>query len=179
MEKIAGVALAMVLSLCMFGCSTGESPVDESTRDEPKSANVGDPVIVTGNWGDLEVTVESFEDSPKSTADMLEYGHIKDDQHVGLLKMVVNNVSCDNGDDSNDYVNLPSSFYVTGPDGVNLTAMNTAFDFEGYDGAAGATFACPVGQSKRIAVFYPIDTETSEVTVHAGSTTIAVPVTLV
>lgn len=178
MKKVLIATITLAMALCLFGCSQGAES-SQGQQEDSRTAEVGEPVVVSGNWGDIEVTIESFEDSLSQTAALLEYGHIDEDQHVGLLKMVVNNISCDNGTDAHDYINLPSSFYVTAPDGVSLTDMSVAYEVSGYTPVAGETFECAIGESKRLAVFYFIEPDMDEVTVHAGDTIITVPVEVI
>lgn len=176
MKKIIALATALAISLCMLGCGTPNDTGKD--QDNQQNAEIGETVPISTQHGDLEITVEAFEDNAKATEFMLEYGHIKDTQHVGLLKLVVKNISYEATNSSlPDYVDLPSYLYVADEDGVSLNEMNTAIDVDEYKAAAGAFFECQKGESKRIAVFYPIETELKSVSVHVGDSIVDVPVT--
>lgn len=183
MKKVFVSALTLAAVLCMFGC--GAQQADSNQKDngekpeqkEVKTAEIGEAVPISTNYGDLEVTVEAFEDNAKASEFMLKYNHVKDTQHIGLLKLVVNNISYENINSSMpDYVDLSPVVYVTGQDGININAMNSAIDVDEYKAAAGAFFECPKGQSMRIATFHQIDAGLESVIVHIGECTVSVPV---
>lgn len=173
-------ALVISLALCLAGCGSQKaSPATESadmqSHQESATAEVGDIVNVTTKNGDLTVKVDAFEDNSKATSDELRYGHIKQSQHVGALKLVVKNISYENSS-NHDLVDLSTSVHVIDDEGVSLNPMNGAFDLDEYGAAAGGLFQCPVGQSERVALFYPISPDLNEVTIDLAKTKISAPV---
>ena len=185
MKKIVVLAAALAISLCMLGCAQGEDKNvgdskeadDAITSQDTTEAKIGEVIPITTDYGNLEVAVEAFEDNAKATSFMLEYGNVKETQHVALLNLAVKNISYKSTDSSlPDYVKLASSIRVTGADGVSLSEMNGAIDVDGYQAAAGAMFECKQGESKRIAVFYPIEMGLENITVRIGDYTVFAPV---
>lgn len=177
--KKAVIAIAVVaMALVVPGCARQAMNDTPEATNEPKTAEVGETVPVQTKNGDIEITVDAFEDNAKATDAMAEYGHISDGQRIGLLKVVVKNMSYEAKDSSlADYIDLTSGTSVIDAEGISLNDLSSAFDIGEYAGAAGGMVECKQGESKRAAIFYPIDAGASEVTVKAGDYTISVPVT--
>lgn len=178
MKKAIAVTIVVAIALVVSGCAKQATNDAPQESDEPKTAEVGEAVPVQTKNGDIEITVDAFEDNAKATDAMAEYGHISDGQRIGLLKVVVKNVSYEAKDSSlADYIDLTSGVSVIDAEGISLNDLSSAFDIGEYAGAAGGMVECKQGESKRAAIFYPTDVGATEVTVKAGDYTISVPVT--
>lgn len=182
MKKVAVIALALTLSLCMFGCGqqsasdNSETGNPEPTEANNKTAKVGETIPVTTKYGDLEITVNGFEISDYMTDQFARYDQVKDGLNVGLLLLTVKNVSYQYND---DYVSLSTDVYVNDGNGVSMTPMSSSLDYGEYKGAAGAYFECREGQSVYVAVLYQLDPSTTEVVANIGGTQVTVPVKIV
>lgn len=180
MRKAVIGAFAVALALCLAGCGSPQASPTAKNADmqggqESATAKVGDVINVATKSGELTVKVDAFEDNAKATSDELKYNHIKQSQHIGVLKLVVKNVSYENSSNHN-LIDLSPWVCVLDDEGVSLNPMNGAFDLDEYGAAPGGVFQCPVGQSVRVAMFYPINPDLHEVTVDVAKTKIDTPV---
>jgi ABC-type glycerol-3-phosphate transport system substrate-binding protein len=187
MKKLPIIATAgcLALSLALCGCggqasssSTSSTTQAASTQAQPTTAALDTPIKASTKNGDLEISVEGFVNSPKMREQFATSDKIADNKTVGVLELVVNNVSYQQKNSSlPDYIPLDDAMYATDSKGISMDPMNSAIDYGEYAAAAGAYFKCPQGQTKRAAVLYVVDKDLAQVTVHVGNTTVAVPVT--
>lgn len=183
-----------MLACGLAGCSSDSAEEDESTQtngsevtedaaspseEEPKTAEVGEAIPVEAIDGDLNVTVEGFEDSNYMTTSGALSSVVFEGKHVGVLLLAVENVSYEYPDVSGQdhYVDLNPYVVLKGEDGVGISVMDTAIDYGEYVGAAGAFFVCPKGQSMHVALLYQIDPGTKTVVASIDGTDVEVPVT--
>lgn len=179
---IAVLVAAMAFVLC--GCSQPNSQNDNSDKgqevnqkQEIQTAKVGESISLTSDYGDMNITVDGFEISDEMTDQFLQYGDVSEGNKVGLLLLVVENVSY--SDPYNDGILLDPTVYVNDEEGISLTVMNSSLNYGKYMGAAGG-FAPGIneGQSKRVAILYQVDPEIENVEVHVADTVVDCPVTV-
>lgn len=165
------VTLVGAGALALAGCSSGddyETKAEDESKKKPKTqlAEVGDAVDAKTKSGDLRLTVEGFETSEELRQQEATYNRVADGETIGVLKLLVENVSYDDG---SGFVQLDSALRVTDPDGVTMTPMSSAWPYGQYEAAAGAVIECAVGETKRVAVQYLMDTSTEGVTIVISS----------
>ncbi len=167
-------------ALSLTGCSNQSSDdrePSESKKDasQAKTAEVGQRITFDTQDGQLAATVEGFVVSKQQTDYYIEHGDLPSDMAIGLLKLIIENVSYDNGHD--EYVSLDPALYCEGEDGVGMVARSDCYEYGGgYATIAGAYLELREGQSKRIALPYDVDPNIASVTVVAGDTEIEVDV---
>lgn len=165
------------------GCSSRQAAGDEGAVEEgpgepeERSADVGEEVDVSTKHGDLRVTVDGFETSEALREQEATFSEIPDGETIGVLMALVENVSYDDRYNPG-HVGLNGCMRVTDPDGVTISPMGMASPYGQYAPAAGAFFACVVGERVRVAVWYRMDASIEEVSVVFDSprTTVRVPV---
>ena len=174
-KKLLLTALVAVMAFVLCGCSQSNSQNDnsdkgqeENQKQEIQTAEVGESIPITSEYGDISITVDGFEISDEMTDQFSQYG---------LLLLVVENVSY--SDPYNDGILLDPTVYVNDEEGISLTVMNSSLDYGEYMGAAGG-FAPGVneGQSKRVAILYQVDPEMENAEVHVDNVVVDCPVTV-
>ena len=172
----------MAFALCGCSQSNNQSNDSEQTQEvnqeqEIQTAKVGESISLTSDYGDMNITVDGFEISDEMTDQFSQYGDVSEGNKVGLLLLVVENVSY--SDPYNDGILLDPTVYVNDEEGISLTVMNSSLDYGEYMGAAGG-FVPGVneGQSKRVAILYQVDPEMENAEVHVADTVVDCPVTV-
>lgn len=183
-KKLLLTALVAVMAFALCGCSQSNNQSNDSEQtqevnqeQEIQTAKVGESISLTSDYGDMNITVDGFEISDEMTDQFSQYGDVSEGNKVGLLLLVVENVSY--SDPYNDGILLDPTVYVNDEEGISLTVMNSSLNYGKYMGAAGG-FAPGIteGQSKRVAILYQVDPEIENVEVHVADTVVDCPVTV-
>ena len=184
-KKLLLSAIVAVFAFSLVGCSsqspddqdssTSEQSQEVSQEQETKTASIGESIPLTSDYGDLNITVDGFEISEEMTDQFVQYGDVSEGNKVGLLLLVVENVSY--SDPYNDGIVLDPSVYVNDEDGISISVMSSSLDYGKYTGAAGG-FAPDIneGQSKRFALLYQVDPEMENAEVHVADVIVDCPV---
>lgn len=179
-SRRALLGTAAFAALSLTGCSNqpsdnGEPSESKKDSQQVKTAEVGQRITFDTPDGELAVTVDGFVVSKTQTDRYLQYGELPSDMAIGLLKLIIENVSYDNGYDQ--YVSLDPSLYCEDDGGVGMSTRSSCYEYEGgYEAIAGAYLELREGQSKRIALPYDVDPSMASVTVVAGDTEVKVDV---
>nr|DAV41136.1 MAG TPA: hypothetical protein [Caudoviricetes sp.] len=156
--------------------STTEVKDNKKAEEEEKTAAIDEEIAVKTTFGDLKITVKGFETSDTLREQYNYNGNIKDDETIGTLLLLLENVSYK--DQYNpDLVSLGEVITVKDADGISIHALNSASDYGKYEGAAGGSLTCKVDEKKRVAIFYLISKSMTTATVFVNKTKIEVPVT--
>jgi hypothetical protein len=182
------ISLTALSTLALVGCGSESSSTDDEEssssdtadtpeEEQPTEAAVGDVVAVSTEYGDVNVTIDGFETSQSMTDDFRSYGEITDSEVVGVLMLVLENVSFDDGYNEG-FVALDEVFRVEDPDGISVSYMNSGYDYGQYKCAAGAFAECAIGETARFAIMYAMSPSITQVTVVFPDVNTTVPVSV-
>lgn len=125
--------------------------IDENSA--PKMIEFGETVKVSCEYGDAQITFEDVEVSEEWTG--YAEDELSDDQEIIILKLVVKSLTYD--DEWNPgFMGLDNYIWVKDMGGITITPMDSAWEYAGYDAAAGGFFEIRKNETKKVVVPYVI-----------------------
>ena len=139
-----------------------KSSIDENAA--MKMTEFGETVQVSCEYGDAQITFEDVEISKEWTN--YAEDELTDDQEIILLKLIVKNISYE--DEWNPgMMGLENYLWVQDMSGITITPMSSAWEYAGYENAAGAFFEIRKNETKKVVVPYVINKECKGIFIKA------------
>ena len=135
-------------------------------RSASQAVDAGESVVVSCDYGDVEITIEGIDTNNLWTGYAKEY-YIADNQMVGLLKFSAKNISYEDPFNKG-FVSFDNLMELNDPAGYTIIPLSVAWEYGGYDAISGAFGELSIGQKKKIASGYAMDENTKEIAVYLG-----------
>lgn len=150
---------------------------DQNYKPPIQKIDINTPVTLTAKGktsakgvGDVEITVLGFEKTTwKAEEKFYDFDDLSATEEIGMLKLIVKNISYINNDSSLEYsIEFEEILQTVDKYGVALNSINSGNDYGSFHTALLASEEVLQGATKRVAIPYIFDVENTTIKVVLG-----------